>query len=80
VVNENNSATGLTAAGAPPGFHGVDPVSFLDIQTRLDGTATYTVVHESVAYYFSSKTNADRTNCKAEQNWKEIQHTAASKL
>lgn len=137
-VDENNTATGLTAAGAPLGFHGVDPVAFLDIQNRLDGTATYTVVHEGVAYYFSSETNADKfskqaarytpqnggfctfgvsvgkkfdgdprfadivddklyvflneeiyreylkdrkgTIRKAEQNWKKIQHTAASAL
>ncbi len=59
-VDEYNTATGLTAAGAPLAFHGVDPVAFIDIQNRLTGSARYTVVHDGVAYYFSSQENADK--------------------
>ncbi len=59
-VDEHNVATGLTAAGAPLAFHGVDPVAFVDIHNRVDGTAKYTVVHDDVAYYFSSQENAKK--------------------
>lgn len=59
-VDEYNTATGLTAAGAPLGFHGVDPVAFVDIQNRIGGSAKHTAVHDGVAYYFSSKENADK--------------------
>ncbi|MEP3244367.1 MAG: YHS domain-containing (seleno)protein [Sneathiella sp.] len=56
-VHENNTAPGLTAAGAPLGLHGVDPVAFLDIENRVEGRAEFTAVHEGVAYYFSTKKN-----------------------
>ena len=56
-VDEYNTATGLTAAGAPLGLHGVDPVAFVDIGNRIEGTARYTAVHDGVAYYFSSEAN-----------------------
>jgi len=56
-ADEYNVATGLTAAGAPLGLHGVDPVAFIDIGNRIDGTAAYTAVHDGVAYYFSSEAN-----------------------
>ena len=56
-VDEYNTAPGLTAAGAPLGLHGVDPVAFLDIGNRLDGTARYTAIHDGVAYYFASQEN-----------------------
>lgn len=59
-VDEYNTATGLTAAGAPLAFHGVDPVAFVDIENRITGTAKYTAVHDGVAYYFSSQENADK--------------------
>ena len=59
-ADEYNTATGLTAAGAPLAFHGVDPVAFIDIENRITGTAKYTAVHDSVAYYFSSQENADK--------------------
>ena len=54
---EYNTAPGLTAAGAPLGVHGVDPVAFIDIGNRIDGTAQYTAVHDGVAYYFATKAN-----------------------
>jgi len=56
-ADENNTAPGLTAAGAPLGLHGVDPVAFLDIGNRVEGTAKYTAIHDGVAYYFASKDN-----------------------
>jgi YHS domain-containing protein len=56
-ADEYNTATGLTAAGAPLGLHGVDPVAFIEIGNRSDGTAAYTAVHDGVAYYFSSEAN-----------------------
>ena len=59
-VDEYNAATGLTAAGAPLAFHGVDPVAFVDIENRISGSAKYTAVHDGVAYYFSSQENVDK--------------------
>lgn len=59
-ADEYNAATGLTAAGAPLAFHGVDPVAFIDIENRISGAAKYTAVHDGVAYYFSSQENADK--------------------
>lgn len=56
-VDENNTANGLTAAGAPLGLHGIDPVAFIKIQNRIQGSATFTAVHDGVAYYFSSQEN-----------------------
>ena len=56
-ADEYNTATGLTAAGAPLGLHGVDPVAFIEIGNRIDGTAAYTAVHDGVAYYFSTEAN-----------------------
>ena len=57
-VDEYNTATGLTATGAPLAFHGIDPVAFIDIENRISGTARYAAVHDGVAYYFSSQENA----------------------
>lgn len=59
-IDEHNTAAGLTAAGAPLGLHGVDPVSFLEIGNRVDGSAMFTGVHDGVAYYFSSQSNVDK--------------------
>lgn len=58
-ADEHNTVPGLTAAGAPLGLHGIDPVAFVDIGNRIDGTAKYTAVHEGVAYYFASQANLD---------------------
>lgn len=56
-ADEYNTAAGLTAAGAPLGLHGVDPVAFIKLGNRIEGNAVYTSVHDDVAYYFSSEAN-----------------------
>lgn len=58
-VEENNVSNGLTAAGAPLGLHGVDPVAFITLGNRIEGTAKFTAVHDGVAYYFTSQENLD---------------------
>lgn len=54
-ADEHNIVAGMTAAGAPLGLHGVDPVAFLDLGNRIEGRAKHTAVHDGVAYYFSSE-------------------------
>ena len=56
-ADENNTAPGLTAASAPLGLHGADPVAFIDIGNRIEGTAAFTAVHDGVAYYFATRDN-----------------------
>ena len=56
-ADEHNVVPGLTAAGAPLGLHGVDPVAFIELENRVDGTAKFTAVHEGVAYYFATAAN-----------------------
>lgn len=56
-ADEHNVVPGLTAAGAPLGLHGVDPVAYIKLGNRLDGQASYTAVHDGVAYYFTSEDN-----------------------
>ena len=56
-ADEHNVSAGLTAAGAPLGLHGVDPVAFIDLGNRIEGTARFTAVHDGVAYYFASAEN-----------------------
>jgi len=56
-ADEYNTAPGLTAAGAPLGLHGVDPVAFIDIGNRVEGAAEFTAVHDGVAYYFATRAN-----------------------
>lgn len=58
-ADEHNTVPGLTAVGKPLGLHGIDPVAFLDIGNRIEGTAKFTAVHDGVAYYFSSEANMD---------------------
>ncbi|MCV6584818.1 MAG: hypothetical protein OIF47_04725 [Marinibacterium sp.] len=53
-ADEYNASVGLTAAGAPLGLHGVDPVAFIDSGTPVEGSAAHTLVHDGVAYYFTS--------------------------
>lgn len=57
-VEELNTAPGLSAAGAPVGLHGSDPVALLNTSKDIIGTAPFTVVHEKVAYYFANQANA----------------------
>ncbi|MEM9330598.1 MAG: YHS domain-containing (seleno)protein [Pseudomonadota bacterium] len=54
-ADEYNTSKGLTAAGAPLGLHGVDPVTFVNLGNRIEGSAKFTAVHDGVAYYFSSE-------------------------
>lgn len=56
-ADENNVSVGITAAGAPLGLHGVDPVAFLDSGMPVEGDAAHAAVHEGVAYYFASNEN-----------------------
>jgi len=56
-VDENNVVPGLTAAGAPLGFHGVDPVAFVELGNRIDGSAQFAGVYDGVAYYFATADN-----------------------
>ena len=56
-ADEHNVAPGLTAAGAPLGLHGVDPVAFIEIGNRVEGRAEHSATHDGVAYYFSTAAN-----------------------
>ena len=56
-ADEHNVAPGLTAAGAPLGLHGVDPVAFIEIGNRVEGRAEHAATHDGVAYYFSTAAN-----------------------
>jgi YHS domain-containing protein len=58
-VDEHNVSAGLTAAGAPLGLHGVDPVAFIDLGNRIEGSAHHAAVHDGVAYYFDTQANMD---------------------
>lgn len=58
-ADEYNTVPGLTAVGAPLGLHGVDPVAFIEIGNRIEGSAAFTAVHEGVAYYLSSQANLE---------------------
>ncbi len=55
--DEYNVSVGITAAGAPLGLHGVDPVAFMNSGSPVEGTASYTATHDGVAYYFASAEN-----------------------
>lgn len=56
-ADEINVVPGLTAAGAPLGLHGADPVALLDQGKNIDGIAKQTAMHEGVSYYFASEAN-----------------------
>lgn len=56
-ADEVNVVPGLTAAGAPLGLHGSDPVALLDQGTNVEGTAIQTAIHDGVSYYFASEKN-----------------------
>lgn len=56
-ADEINVVPGLTAAGAPLGLHGSDPVMLLDQGKNVEGVAAQTAVHDGVAYYFASEAN-----------------------
>ncbi len=54
-ADEYNTSKGITAAGAPLGLHGVDPVTFVNLGNRTNGSAKFTAVHDGVAYYFATE-------------------------
>ncbi len=56
-ADEYNVSNGITAAGAPLGLHGVDPVEFIATANPTEGSAAYAAVHDGVAYYFTSEAN-----------------------
>ena len=56
-ADEYNVSVGVTAAGAPLGLHGVDPVAFIKTGDPVEGNAKHASVHDDVAYYFASADN-----------------------
>lgn len=52
-----NVSSGLTAGGAPLAIHGYDPVAYFTKGQAHVGKATFTAVHEGVAYRFASQSN-----------------------
>ncbi len=56
-VDEYNVSVGITAAGAPLGLHGVDPVAFIASGDPVEGVAAHTATHDGVAYYFANAMN-----------------------
>lgn len=54
-VDEHNVSNGLTLDGVPLGLHGVDAVALTSLGAVAEGSATHTVLHDGVAYYFASK-------------------------
>ena len=56
-ADEYNTSNGLTAAGAPLGLHGVDPVAFIATGDPVEGVAAHTATHDGVAYYFATAMN-----------------------
>jgi YHS domain-containing protein len=59
-ADEFNTSTGITSAGVPLGVHGVDTVALSTLGAVAEGTATYTVVEDGVAYYFATQSSADK--------------------
>lgn len=59
-ADEHNTVPGLTALGAPLGLHGVDPVAFIELGNRIEGSARFAAKHDGVAYYFASEENLTR--------------------
>ena len=59
-ADEFNTSTGITSAGAPLGVHGVDTVALSTLGAVAEGTATYTVVEDGVAYYFATQSSANK--------------------
>ena len=57
-VDEHNVSIGTTTAGAPLGLHGVDAVALATLNAVAEGDAAHTVVHDGVAYYFTTARSA----------------------
>ena len=58
-ADEHNVSTGTTTAGAPLGLHGVDAVALATLNAVAEGDAAHTVVHDGVAYYFTTAQSAN---------------------
>ncbi|MEP5295362.1 MAG: YHS domain-containing (seleno)protein [Paracoccaceae bacterium] len=58
-ADEYNVSSGMTAANAPLGLHGVDTVAFIQTGNRIQGAAKFSAVHDGVAYYFATQENLD---------------------
>lgn len=58
-ADEYNVSSGMTAASAPLGLHGVDTVAFINTGNRIQGAARFSAVHDGVAYYFATQDNLD---------------------
>jgi YHS domain-containing protein len=59
-ADEYNVSTGITAAGAPLGVHGVDTVSLSSLGAVAKGNALHTVIHDGTAFYFASQASAGK--------------------
>lgn len=53
-ADEYNVTNGLTAAGKPLGFHGVDVVAMTSSSRLLNGAAAHAASHDGVEYYFAT--------------------------
>lgn len=58
-LDEVNTSSGLTAAGAPLALHGYDPVAFFTVSAPTPGSAEFATVHEGATYYFASRENLE---------------------
>lgn len=56
-ADEHNVVPGLTYAGKPLALHGYDPVSFINLENRIEGSSAHIATHDGVAYYFDSAEN-----------------------
>lgn len=57
--DEYNVSIGATLEGAPLALRGVDTVALSTLNAVSKGDASYTVVHDGVAYYFASESSAE---------------------
>jgi YHS domain-containing protein len=57
-ADEVNVSSGVTTTGQRLGLHGVDAVALSTLNAVAEGSADFPVVHDGVAYYFSSKESA----------------------
>ena len=59
-ADEYNVTSGYTLDGAGLGVHGVDTVALSTLNAVTEGSASHTIVHDGVAYYFASQITAER--------------------
>jgi len=58
-VNELNTSSGLTTAGAPLALHGFDPVAYFTEGKPVLGNSKLAAAANGASYYFSSQANLD---------------------